>query len=767
MEKKVQKKQFYILWIIINIVIVMFFGIRILMSRQNDVVIHDVNLYNWSGDVHSPGYFDASLPSAKYWFRAESGTLEPGVYHVRISYETNGSYYLYCTSDTDGNKYPAVYVDDYLLESQDNSLEFTVWVNDRIDNLAVIVECGRTQEIASDSYLKIDKMEFIRSYKASVSYRMVMLLFKLFLLDFLVFIWINRNYIRKNFYVIFGLSVIFFVCSISVFTSAQNLGHDMAFHMARIVGLKEGVLSGQLPVKIQPSWCRGYGYPTSVFYGDILLYIPAMLYALKIPIVYAYKVYVVLINAGTVLISYFCYKRISKDRYVALGGTALYCLSQNRISNVVLRSAVGEYSAFMFLPLILLGMWELLTEEKESRDHRMSWIPLTIGMTGVIQTHTLSFEMIVLFLVIVCVIMLKRVLQHQNILLLLKAAVITILLNVGFLIPFLDYAGENLNIFADKTDGYGIQRYGLSIYELFSIGTMGAGQAVESTKGLVGRYPASLGLSVLIVMAVTLMLGMKYQVWKEGEKKRFLLLIGLSAIPVFMSTCYFPWNWLAGIRPFASVVGSIQFPWRFLSIAMPVITLLFCFILMKLKTDGRERWMKGLLLLVSIVSVYSGLQYTDLIMRNNMNYVKYDGDCFTNLKEVLSGAEYLYEDTDLSMVWAEAEASGEGVYVERLQKNGTQIKIDCVADAGGYLEVPLFAYPHYECRDQQTGQEYVIVRGNNNKIRIEFNEAYEGTLEIKFKEPWYWRAAELVSLISLVGFVLLVIRSNKKKNYVV
>ena len=718
-------------------------------------------------DHNSPGYFDASLPSAKYWFRAESGALEPGVYHVRINYETNGSYYLYCTSDTDGNKYPAVYVDDYLLESPDNYKDFTVWVNDRIENLAVVIECGRTQEIASDSYLKIDKMEFVRSYKASVSYRMVMLFFKLLLLDALVFIWINRSYIRKNFYVILGLGVIFFVCSISAFTSAQNLGHDMAFHMARIVGLKEGIFSGQFPVKIQPSWCRGYGYPTSVFYGDILLYIPAMLYVLKIPIVYAYKVYVVLINAGTVLISYFCYKRISKDRYVALGGTALYCLSQNHISNVVLRSAVGEYSAFMFLPLILLGMWELLTEERESRNDCTGWIPLTIGMTGVIQTYTLSFEMTVLFLVIVCVIMLKRILQRQTLLSLFKAAGSTILLNVGFLIPFLDYAGENLNIFADKTDGYGIQRYGLSIYELFSIGTTGAGQAVESTKGLVGRYPASLGISVLIVMVVALVLGVKYQEWRAGEKKRFLLLIGFSVIPIFMSTCYFPWNWLAGIDLLASVVGSIQFPWRFLSIAMPVVSLLFCFILMKLKSDGREKWMKGVLLLVSIVSVYSGLQYTDLIMRNNMNYVKYDGACFTNLKEVLSGAEYLYEGTDLNTVWTEAEISGEGSYVEDFQKNGTQMKISCAADAGGYLEVPLFAYPHYECRDQQTGQKFTIVRENNNKIHIDFSEAYEGTLEIKFKEPWYWRAAELVSLISLIGFVWLVIRSNKRKSYAV
>lgn len=140
-----------------------------------------------------------------------------------------------------------------------------------------------------------------------------------------------------------------------MFTNAQSLGHDLAFHMGRIVGLAEGIRLGQLPVKIQQGWCNGYGYPTSVFYGDLLLYIPAVLYLLKIPIVYAYKTYVLLINAGTILISYYCYKRISKDKYIALGGAALYCLSMNRVSNVVLRAAelVSLISLVGFVLLVI------------------------------------------------------------------------------------------------------------------------------------------------------------------------------------------------------------------------------------------------------------------------------------------------------------------------------------------------------------------------------------------------------------------------------
>ena len=83
--------------------------------------------------------------------------------------------------------------------------------------------------------------------------------------------------------------------------------HDLAFHLMRIEGLKEELLNGSFPVRMQTYWLNGYGYPVSIFYGDLLLYIPAVLRIFGVSVLASYNIYVLLINAGTVFISYFCF----------------------------------------------------------------------------------------------------------------------------------------------------------------------------------------------------------------------------------------------------------------------------------------------------------------------------------------------------------------------------------------------------------------------------------------------------------------------------
>lgn len=51
------------------------------------------------------------------------------------------------------------------------------------------------------------------------------------------------------------------------------VGHDLAFHLNRIEGIKKGLLSGQFPVRIHPTHFGGYGYATPIMYPEMLLYI--------------------------------------------------------------------------------------------------------------------------------------------------------------------------------------------------------------------------------------------------------------------------------------------------------------------------------------------------------------------------------------------------------------------------------------------------------------------------------------------------------------
>ena len=57
-------------------------------------------------------------------------------------------------------------------------------------------------------------------------------------------------------------------------------GHDLTFHLNRILGVEESLKAGMIPVRINGFSFNGYGYPDPVFYPQLFLYVPAVLHGL-------------------------------------------------------------------------------------------------------------------------------------------------------------------------------------------------------------------------------------------------------------------------------------------------------------------------------------------------------------------------------------------------------------------------------------------------------------------------------------------------------
>jgi len=132
----------------------------------------------------------------------------------------------------------------------------------------------------------------------------------------------------------------------------------------------------------------------------------------------------------------------------------------------------------------------------------------------------------------------------------------------------------------------------------------------------------------------------------------------------------------------------------------------------------------------------------------------YDGDKLFLQKMVVSGAEYVLEGTDLDEAITDNAIDGEKVQVAYWERQGTQMTVSCrAAGNGAFIDFPLFQYDYYHCIDEDTKQEFSITRGENNKIRVVLPEDYQGTLKVYFKEPWYWRLAETISVVALIAYI--------------
>lgn len=728
--KNISKKKIIIL-LTLNILITLLLLSPYLLISQPDLCFDQVSFSTSSGS-----------------FEHTWNDLQPGIYDVQINYATNIDGVLLKNSAS-GNAYPVLYAEDQVLPSASNELTYRLWANSKLNSFTMSIAYS-SDNLSPESALNINTITITRNLKSTLSYHLLKILFILFLLDVLYFCYLYRNCIMQKFYVILGLFIIWLLSSLGLFSAFQLRGHDLLFHLARIIGLADSIKSGNFPVQMYESWYNQYSYPVSVFYGDLLLYFPSLLYVLGVPLSHAYKIYVALINLGTIFISYKCFKKISHNSYIGLACSAFYTLSLNRIINIYLRAALGEYSAAMFLPLIVLSIYNIFTEDSSCKEYKRNWLPLCIGMTGIIYTHTLSLEMVGIFLIIICLFNFKKIFHKETFLTLCTATAGTLFLSAAFLIPFLDYSREDLLVFRERSS-YGIQSFGLSFYELFSFCTVGYGLNASSEGGLQNRIPVSVGIVSVLIILLAICLLAKCSTWAFKERSLLFSSLFFSLFALFFATIYFPWDLLSKIPFVQKVVASLEFPWRFVTISMVLLTLTTCLCLMKLlKILSSKNFKLAVISLCFLISL-QGLYQLDLISRQTSVYTLYDGSFLVNRLSAIS-PEYLYTTTDVDSVMKDASVFGQNATITNYDRisGGAVVRVSCHASSDSYIELPIFAYPYYKCIDVATNTLLPVTAGDNHKIRIMLPDHFSGNLHIYFQEPIHWRIGELISLGSLI-----------------
>lgn len=141
-------------------------------------------------------------------------------------------------------------------------------------------------------------------------------------------------------------------------------GHDLNFHTYRILNLAQSMADGQFPVRLFTRGFNGYGIATPQFYCDLFLYLPALLYIFFVPLQRCFQIYVILVNTATAASAQYSFARISGSKKAAAVAAFCYTLASYRLTNILVRAAVGEYTAMVFLPLVVLGAWAITVQER-------------------------------------------------------------------------------------------------------------------------------------------------------------------------------------------------------------------------------------------------------------------------------------------------------------------------------------------------------------------------------------------------------------------
>lgn len=563
---------------------------------------------------------------------------------------------------------------------------------------------------------------------------------------------------------VIGLTV--FSC-MPLLTYYQPQGDDLLFHLNRIEAVKESLQAGRFPNRVSLYWNKGYGYAAGIFYGEAFLYVPALLRILGFTVQDAYKFYVVVVSLSTLLAAYFCFYKVFRHNTGALFGAAAYLLSPYRLVCVYQRAAVGEYTALVFYPLVFYGLYCIYKREDGNADSPGSgWMPLLLGYSGLIHCHVISCLIAAMFIGLFCLVFIKRMLCPARLLLLLKAGAGTVLLNLWFLLPFADYMHLGYAATPDSVDTLGrMNAQGAFLGQMLTVFQRGIAQVYTVMEGLDHTDERNYALGCFGLVAFVYIGYRLYQGKGRSELSRigdFSLAFG--AVAAFMCTIWFPWDAIQQMNGLTRMITkNIQFPWRFLGIACFFFSVTaVCLAALLEKTAERYLYCGILIFLVGV----SGLSADNYMydFTQNVPLLRYvNGEDLDSCG--MGGAEYLPEDTPAEFAESTETLAGGRIEIleERREKDGHAVTCSNAGEEDSWLDFPLIPYRGYVCRDQESGGKLEVRLDVPGRVRVVVPAGYRGTCLVRFEEPWQWRMAEVISLLTAAVLVAGAVWGRRKK----
>lgn len=508
---------------------------------------------------------------------------------------------------------------------------------------------------------------------------------------------------RRQTLLLLGAAVL--LASLPCLREDAPLALDTEFHAARIMNLADGLRAGQFPVRVGGFSYNGYGAVTSVFYPDTFLYPAALMSLAGASTAYILNALSVAIGALTAWTMYTAAKRMLGGRKEALCAAILYVLAKYRLRDMYYTFMVGEMLAMAFLPLFLLGLWEVLEGEPKR------WPVLALAAAAIFRSHMVATLLCALVALAACVAFARRIVRQGRLRPLLKACALVLLLSVNRLVPLIDVYVSGVTT------------------AVVQFGFEDAALDVAQALGPDGFIGLALLIGVLAALCAKA---------REGEARLtrdIRLFAAAGALAALLATSVVPWGPVVKLT--RGLVTVMQFPWRFMMPATAFLALCAGY--------GYARWMDGegnraalMALLVAALSVSPYL--SDVLEDSHALEFGQGPNAF------MIYPEYQFENTDFELTRSRAPIASEGLTLEEYEKDGTRVTAKLSAETDATLALPLFAFDGYAA--EVDGERIATRRGENNRLTLCVPAGTDGELRVWFAGKPLWRVADGVSALA-------------------
>lgn len=512
---------------------------------------------------------------------------------------------------------------------------------------------------------------------------------------------------------------------------------DLCYHLARLEGLKDGILDGQvIPVNILPEGLQNNGYMNAM-YPYLFLYIGAFLRICRVSLAFSYKTLVFLANVGSAVCAYVAVKSMVKSRRSVYLAVVLYTLMPYRFTNILSRGDLGETLALVFWPMVIAGLYHIVMGE------RKKWYYLVIGFTGALQSHILSVVYVAAVCVITVLLYCVRIWKERRYLEVFKAAGLTVLLNAWYVVPFLYYYfNEELDKEVLRWSGYYEQSINLS--------------NMTQSISLYNKQYFSLGLALLGCVGIGVVYLLCEKRGRVSETDGFILyLLTLGGIFVFLTTGYFPSRALMSNGLFYNIATMLQFPWRFLGPASACFLFVGAFCLAKSEflkpyRNVAAAMLVGLNLLI-IVTVPTDNNHVPYQDAQSVASKGHETKLVTSVGLFYPHEWRLLGATDDKLTASVVLSDFSEVSVHDFKKEGTKAAVSYTARSkDAFIELPLQNYLGYRAQDE-LGQPVKIEQGEGGRMRFFVNgDGAEHRIYVRYGPVPAFVIADVVSALTVL-----------------
>lgn len=541
----------------------------------------------------------------------------------------------------------------------------------------------------------------------------------------------------NDIYMYFILILLTLITIVPLFISANIRGDDYLFHLLRIADIKNSIVNGHVLVNIMPESLYGYGYANGLFYPDLLLYIAAFLNLIGINLKFAYGIFLSLCTLASTFSMFICIKKISNNKNIALYSTVIYIFAQYKITDLYFRSAVGEYISFIFIPIVLLGVYELLY-----RNYK-KWYILSIGMSGILLSHLLSVFIVVIMCVLIYILNIHKLIQKpKRVLYSIIAAITTLLITAYTWIPIIEQMlSSKFNV--QQAEPFAYDR-SVSIEDILTFN--------RNSRFFIGLVIVI--LSLLYIVAIM-------------KKKNSLFIFSCFIVGLLSLILTIKTPFLKVVSDNFKLFNQIQFAWRMGLIATLLLSFIAGYSIDKIFS---EKYKYVIVIAISLISIVNLMAYKKYYRIQNIDFnnfsAKYSG-------YIGAGKEYLPEGADVKKIKERGNiitSNDKGFKYSNYIKRGCYISLDYkVNKDDAYIDLPLLYYKGYTFKiisSNNDEKEFGNVSHSNEMyIRVNVGNIKEGRLVVDYTGTKLMKLGYLVTILTIITLIIYIIRLRKYDSF--